>query len=220
MLDLNFGAVFASLDQLLLAGLASVAIGVVAMILALLIGTLGAALSQLHSLVWRRTVVVFVDVFRGTPLLVQVLVFYFVPTALGFSISPYVTGTLSLAFYYGAYITEIMRGAFEGVPVGHLDAARSLGMTAKRIFVRIQLPQVLAVTISPLVGQFARLFKASSLLSIIGVAELTQRGQFVMARTYAPIETWLVVAAIYFAFNSLVVFGAIWFERRLVRGRA
>ena len=98
------------------------------MILALLIGTLGAALSQLHSLVWRRTVVVFVDVFRGTPLLVQVLVFYFVPTALGFSISPYVTGTLSLAFYYGAYITEIMRGAFEGVPAEHLDAARSLGM--------------------------------------------------------------------------------------------
>src|SRR6185312_10551981 len=135
-------------------------------------------------------------------------------------ISPYVSGTISLAVYYGAYTIEIMRGAFEAVPAEHLDAARSLGMKTSRIFIKIQFPQVLAIIVSPLAGQFARLFKASSLLSVIGVAELTHRGQFIMERTYAPIETWLTVAAIYFAFNSLVVLGSIWLERRLVRSRA
>jgi His/Glu/Gln/Arg/opine family amino acid ABC transporter permease subunit len=220
MLELNFRPVFDSLDQLLAAAVVSLVLGIVAMVLALVVGTLGAALSQSRAAAWRRLVIAYVDLFRGTPLLVQVLAFFFVPTALGLKVSPYTSGILALSLYYGAYITEIVRGALEGVPAGHLDAGRSLGMPAVRIFWRIQLPQALAVVISPLAGQFARLFKASSLLSVIGVAELTLRGQFVMTRTYAPIETWLVVAAIYFAFYSVVIVGAIWLERLLTRGRA
>jgi len=220
MRDLNFGAVFASLDQLLQAALVSIAIGIVAMLIAMAIGTLATTLTQTRVPALRRAVVVYVDFFRGTPLLVQILALYFIPTAMGLNVSPYVTGVLSLAMYYGAYITEILRGALEGVPAGHVDAARSLGMSRGRILMKIELPQALAVVISPLAGQFARLFKASALLSVIGVAELTLRGQFVMTRTYTPIETWLVVAGIYLAFNSLVVVGAILLERRLVRGRA
>ena len=219
MLELHFKPVLDSLDQLLAAAVTSIVIGIVAMALAMAVGTLGTVLSQGRSRLWRRSIIVYVDLFRGTPLLVQVLAFFFVPTALGFKISPYLSGILALGLYYGAYITEIVRGAFEGVPAGHLDAARSLGMPASRILWRIQLPQALAVVISPLAGQFARLFKASSLLSVIGVAELTLRGQFVMTRTYAPIETWIVVAAIYFAIYSVVVLGALFLERRLTRGR-
>lgn len=220
MLELNFKPVLESLDQLLAAAVVTLVIGIVAMALAMAIGVLGAALSQSRSALRRRAVVVYVDLFRGTPLLVQILAFFFVPTALGFKISPYTCGIIALSLYYGAYISEILRGAFEGVPAGHLDAARSLGMPTGLIFRRIQLPQALAVVVSPLAGQFARLLKASSLLSVIGVAELTLRGQFVMTRTYAPIETWLVVAAIYFALYAVIVVGAIWFERRLTRGRA
>ena len=220
MLELNFRPVLASLDQLLAASLVSLAIGLVAMVLATLVGMLGAALAQSRNKGLRRCVVLYVDLFRGTPLLVQVLVFFFVPTALGLKISPYASGTIALSLYYGAYITEILRGAFQGIPTGHIDAARSLGMPAARIFWRIQLPQALAVVMSPLAGQFARLVKASSLLSVIGVPELTLRGQFVMARTYAPIETWLVIAAIYFAFYVVVIVAAMWLEVRLTRGRA
>jgi polar amino acid transport system substrate-binding protein len=219
MLELNFRPVLASFDQLLAAAVISVILGVVGMALALVLGTIGATLSQSRKPAWQRLVIAYVDIFRGTPLLVQVLAFFFVPTALGFKISPYASGILALSLYYGAYITEILRGAFEGIPMGHVDAARSLGMPTRRIFWRIQLPQAIAVVISPLAGQFARLFKASSLLSVIGVAELTLRGQFVMTRTYAPIETWLVVAAIYFAVYSFVIVGAILLERRLTRWR-
>lgn len=220
MLDLNFAPVLASLDQLLAATVVSLAIGVVAMTLALALGTLGTVMSQSRSAVLRRCRIWYVDLFRGTPLLVQVLVLFFVPTALGLKVSPYASGTLALSLYYGAYIMEILRGAFEGVPAGHVDAARSLGLPATRIFWRIQFPQALAVVVSPLAGQFARLLKASSLLSVIGVAELTLRGQFVMTRTLAPIETWLTVAAIYFSIYVVVIVGATWLERRLTRGRA
>lgn len=218
MPKLDFLPVLASFDQLLRAAWVSLAIGVIAMLLALGVGTLGVVLSQSRHRYLRRSVIGYVDVFRGTPLLVQVLAFFFVPTALGFKVSPYVSGVLALALYYGAYITEVLRGAFAGVPSGHIDAARSLGMPATRIFWRIQLPQALAVVVSPLAGQFARLFKASSLLSVTGVAELTLRGQFVMTRTFAPIETWLVIAAMYFTVYVVVVLGAILLERHLRRG--
>jgi polar amino acid transport system permease protein len=92
-------------------------------------------------------------------------------------------------------------------------------MSSADIFWRIQLPQTLAVAISPLTGQFAKLFKASSLLSVIGVAELTMRGHVVMTNTLAPIETWIVVAGLYLFFNSIVVVVAMLLERRLTAGR-
>jgi polar amino acid transport system permease protein len=144
---------------------------------------------------------------------------FYGPAAMGVSLSPYVAGIIALGLYYGAYVLEIMRGAFESVPSGQVDAARSLGLSSSRIFWRIQLPQSLAIVISPLAGQFARLFKASSLLSAIGVAELTMRGHVIMTNTLAPIETWIVVAAIYLFFNTIVVLGAIYLEHRLTAGR-
>jgi His/Glu/Gln/Arg/opine family amino acid ABC transporter permease subunit len=219
MPELNFAPVLKGLDQLLLAAMTSLGIGVVAMALAMAVGTLGVAASQSRSRALRRAVVVYVDLFRGTPLLVQVLIFFYGATTMGISVSPFACGTIALALYYGAYVLEIMRGAFEGVPSGQIDAARSLGLSSTRIFWRIQLPQALAVVVSPLAGQFARLFKASSLLSVIGVAELTMRGHVIMTNTLAPIETWLVVAAIYLFFNTLVVLTAVFLERHLTRGR-
>jgi polar amino acid transport system permease protein len=219
MLEMNFAPVFKAFDQLLVAVMVSLGIGIVAMALALVVGTLGVALSQARTRAARRLVLVYVDLFRGTPLLVQILLFFYGSTVLGIPVSPYVAGVLALALYYGAYVLEIMRGAFEGVPAGHADAARSLGMSSADIFWRIQLPQTLAVAISPLTGQFAKLFKASSLLSVIGVAELTMRGHVVMTNTLAPIETWIVVAGLYLFFNSFVVVGAMLLERRLTAGR-
>jgi His/Glu/Gln/Arg/opine family amino acid ABC transporter permease subunit len=218
MLDLNFSPVMRGFDQLLLAAMTSLVIGVIAMALAMLVGTLGVALSQAKSRAAKRAVLVYVDLFRGTPLMVQVLIAFYGSTALGIPVSPFVCGTFALALYYGAYVLEIMRGAFEDVPGGQIDAARSVGLSSTRIFWRIQLPQTLAVVISPLAGQFARLFKASSLLSVIGVAELTMRGHVIMTNTLTPIETWLVVAGIYLFFNTLVVLAAVYLERSLNRG--
>ncbi len=219
MSELNFAPVFKAFDQLLAAVMVSLGVGIVAMALALGVGTLGVALSQARNWAARRLVLVYVDLFRGTPLLVQILVFFYGSTVLGLPVSPYVAGVLALALYYGAYVLEIMRGAFEGVPAGQADAARSLGMSGVHVFWRIQLPQAVAVVISPLAGQFAKLFKASSLLSVIGVAELTMRGHVVMTNTLAPIETWIVVAGLYLFFNTFVVLGAILLERRLTAGR-
>jgi len=219
MLELHFGPVLASLDQLLWASIASVVIGIAGMAVAMVVGTISALMSQVPARAARTTANLYVDLFRGTPILVQILFFYFLPAALGIDVSAYVTGIVALGLYYGSYISEIMRGAIEGVAVGQVDAARSLGMPKVMTFWRVQFPQAMTIVISPLAGQFSRLFKASSLLSVIGVSELTLRGQYVMTRTYAPIETWLVVAAIYFVFSSVAVYGSVWLEARLVRGR-
>jgi polar amino acid transport system permease protein len=77
----------------------------------------------------------------------------------------------------------------------------------------------LATVVSPIAGQLARLQKATSLLSVIGISELTLRGQFIMTRTFTPVETWLVIALMYFCMYIVIVFGAIWLEKRLVAGR-
>jgi len=219
MLELNFSPVIDSLDQLLRAASATLIIGWIGMVIAAVVGVVGAVLSQLPGRLCRPLVQVFVDIYRGTPLLVQILVFYFVPAALRIDLSPFFVGVVALGLYYGAYIIEILRGAYEAVPRGQVEAARSLGIPGRNIFLKIQLPQALAVVVSPIAGQFARLQKATSLLSVIGVAELTLRGQFVMTRTYRPIETWLVIAGIYFAMYLVIIIGAVFLERKLSVGR-
>jgi polar amino acid transport system permease protein len=219
MLQLDFGPVIANLDQLLWAASVTLIISWVSMVIAITIGIGGAVLSQLSGRLSRRSVQIFVDIYRGTPLLVQILLFYFVPAALRINLSPFVVGTLALGLYHGAYTIEILRGAYEAVPRGHVEAAQSLGIPARSVFFRIQLPQALAIVVSPIAGQFARLQKATSLLSFIGVAELTLQGKYVMLRTYSPIETWLVIAGIYLAMYVVIITGAILLERRLSAGR-
>lgn len=219
MLGLNFTPVLDSMDQLLSAALVTLILGWSGMVIATFVGIFGAVLSQMPGRFYRHGVQTFVDVYRGTPLLVQILLFFYVPAALQIDLSPYMVGVFAIGLYYGAYIIEIFRGAYEAVPRGHIEAARSLGIPERKIFFRVRLPQALAIVISPIAGQFARLQKATSLLSIIGVSELTLRGQFVMTRTYSPIETWLVIAGIYLAMYLAIVAGAVFLERRLTVGR-
>jgi His/Glu/Gln/Arg/opine family amino acid ABC transporter permease subunit len=219
MQTLDFGSVFASFDQLLWAALTTVLLGWAGMVVATTVGILGAALCQIPGRFSRVGVQMFVDFYRGTPLLVQILLFFFVPAALQINLSATVVGVFAIGFYYGAYIIEVLRGAYEAVPRGHVEAARSLGISSRRILLKIQLPQALATVVSPIAGQLARLQKATSLLSVIGISELTLRGQFIMTRTFTPVETWLVIALMYFCMYIVIVFGAIWLEKRLVAGR-
>ena len=142
----------------------------------------------------------FIEIFRCTPLLVQIVWFYYaLPVILGIQIPAAVAATLVLSFYTGAFYAEIFRGGILSIESGQWDAARALGLrwgTAMRFVV---LPQAVRRMIPPFMNQSIIQLKNTSLVSTIAVPDLLYQGTLITADTYRPLETYTVVALIYFA---------------------
>ena len=140
----------------------------------------------------------YVNVIRGTPLLVQILFIYFgLPGVLHIKLSPMAAGIIAISFHIGAYVAEVFRAGIESVDRGQMEAGRSLGLTHAQTMRRIIIPQATRSMIPPMMNQFIMGVKDTSLLAVIGVAELTQRGQSIYAVNYRAFEILTLVAAIY-----------------------
>jgi His/Glu/Gln/Arg/opine family amino acid ABC transporter permease subunit len=216
-MKLDFVPVFERLHQLLWGALNTVWFGVAGMAAALLVGAVCAAASTLGPRWLRGVVAGYIDFFRGTPLLTQIIAAFYGPALLGFDVPPTPVGIVCLGLYFGAYVSEILRAAMAALPSGQVDVARAFGMPTPLLFRRIVLPQVLAAAVPPLTGQFANLVKATSLLSVISINELTLQGRMIIIQTIAPLETYLVIAAIYFVINSAIAVGSVQLEIRFRR---
>lgn len=217
LMNLDFAPVFEHLDRLGWGAFNTVWLGFAGMVAALLIGVLGSAGATLGPRSMRRILASYVYFFRGTPLLTQLVAAYYLPSLLGYNVASAYVGIIGLGVYFGAYITEILRAAVEAIPRGQVDVARAFGMPTPLLFRRIILPQVVASVIPPLAGQFTSLVKATSLLSVITVPELTLEGRIVIIRTVAPLETYMLIAAIYFIINSSIAVVSIALESRFRR---
>jgi polar amino acid transport system permease protein len=142
---------------------------------------------------------VYLEVFRGTPLLIQMLFIYFGAAYLNLAgITVFGAALLALTLYQGAYIAEIFRSGIEAVPKGQWEAARVLGLGRVRSFVSVVLPQTRAIVLPPLVGQYLSLIKDTSIAVVIGYVELLRQGQAVIDRAGDPATTYLAVAVLYF----------------------
>ncbi len=162
----------------------------------------------------RSLSVIYIEVIRGTPLLVQIFIFYFfLGTVL--DISRNVAGISALAIFAGAYVAEIIRAGIQSIPKGQTEAARSLGMTATQNMIYIVLPQALKRVLPPLAGQFISLVKDSSLVSVIAITDLTKSGREVITSTFATFEIWFTVALLYLLLTSVLSQLIAWVERRL-----
>ena len=144
-------------------------------------------------------VALYVSFIRGTPGLIQVLIVYYALPTIGLNLAPLPAGIVALGMNSGAYVSEILRGGLAALPLGQIEAARSMGMSTFLIWRRILLPQVLVIVLPPLTGEFISLLKASSLLSVITIVELTRSAQRIVAITYQPIELYVAAAMLYFA---------------------
>ncbi|RLF23059.1 MAG: nickel transporter [Thermoprotei archaeon] len=140
----------------------------------------------------------YVEIIRGTPLLVQILFIYFGLPRLGINLDPLTAGIVALSINSGAYQAEIVRAGIQSIPRGQVEAALSLGMKEWQVFRYVILPQAVRNMVPALVNELVTLIKDSSLVSVIGVAELTRRGEYVVAWSFRPFETYLAVALIYF----------------------
>jgi polar amino acid transport system permease protein len=175
-----------------------------------------ARLSRRHWLV--RLGGAYVSVFRGVPLLVQLLFIYYFLAEFGLDVPAIVAAVGGLALSSAAYQAEILRGAVNAVPRGQAEAAVALGLSHLEIWRRVLLPQALRISIPPLINEFILLLKASSLVSVVGIAELTRVSMNIASMTYRPLEAYVGGGLFYLAINlALAGFGAI-VERRLAAG--
>jgi polar amino acid transport system permease protein len=159
--------------------------------------------------------VAYIELFRCTPLLVQIIWFYYAfPVVIGVNIPAHVAAVSVLSLYGGAFYAEIVRGSIESVPVGQWDAAKALGFRGWRLMRLVILPQALKPMMAPYVNQSVTQLKNTSLVSIIAVPDLVYNATLINADTYRPLEVYTVVALIYFA----ILFPSTLVARHLERG--
>jgi polar amino acid transport system permease protein len=147
----------------------------------------------------RRIATGYIELFQGTPLLMQLFVVFFGVNIIGYQISAWTAVALGLTLYGSAFLGEIWRGCIETVPKGQWEASRALGLRYPQQIVLIVLPQAVRIAIPPTVGFLVQLIKSTSLASILGFTELTRAGQLVNNATYRPLIVFAIVSAIYFA---------------------
>ena len=162
-------------------------------------------------------VALYVSGFRGTPLLVQLFVIYFGLPSIGIQFDPITAGILGLSLNVGAYLSETLRGAINGVALGQWDAARSLGLTRMQVMRHIVGPQALRLAVPSLSNSLISLIKDTSLVSVIAVSELMLVTKEVIATTFQPFPLYLTAAAIYWALSASFESLQKKLERRLNR---
>lgn len=142
---------------------------------------------------------IYIEIFQGTPLLMQLFVVFFGLPLLGLDVDPWVAATLGLTFFTSAYLAEIWRGCVEAIPRGQWEASASLAMNYFEQLRHVILPQAFRIAIAPTVGFSVQAVKDTALVSIIGFTELTKAGTVISNATFRPFLVYGCVALIYFA---------------------
>jgi polar amino acid transport system permease protein len=194
---LNWKALYPYRMMFLRGWLTTIGISVIALVLSVAIGFLTALARRSRWLPLRYGAMIYVELVRGTPLLVQILIFFYVVADALHVGNRYVVGVLTLAIFSGAYISEIFRAGIESIGKSQLESARAIGLTRAQTYRYVIFPQALRQTLPPLAGQFVSLVKDSSLLSIISISEFTWNAESVSALTYSTLESYLPLAAGY-----------------------
>lgn len=187
---------------------------VVAMLAALGLG-LVVALLRLTRGPLRALAYAYTEFFRNSPQLMLVMwVFYVVPLVTGLTLSPLASGVVALSLNLAAFTAETFRAGITSVSAGQTQAALALGMTRAQVYRRVVLPQAVARVVPPLGSLWVSLFKDTSILSVIGVAELMYQGRIVATDTYRPLEIFSGVAVIYYLLAYPQSVGVNWLFRR------
>jgi polar amino acid transport system permease protein len=157
---------------------------------------------------------VYVEIFRNTPLLIQIFIIFFGLPGIGIKLSPYISGLIALVLYVGAYNTEVIRAGLEAVPRGQIEAAKSLGLTGVQTFLYVIIPQTLRISLPALGNNWVALVKNSSLVSVIGMVELTWVALDLNALTFRSFELFGAATIFYLILIFILINIQSYVERR------
>lgn len=214
-MQFDISALYTAVPALFWGATVTLKVTVLSIVIGLIIGVV-AGLARVWPNTFLRTVSnVYIELIRGTPLLVQIFLVYFGLPTLGLNLDPFVAGIIAMGINSGAYVGEIVRGGIESISQGQMEAALSLGMTWWQAMYYVILPQAFARILPPLGNEFIALLKDSSLVSTIAIAELTRTGQIIITRTFKSFEIWSGVALFYFFMTYAISRAVKYSEQRL-----
>jgi polar amino acid transport system permease protein len=214
----RFETVLPHLPYLLAGARMTIIVSLAALAGALVIGLI-LALARLSRLrILRAAASLFIDIWRSTPTLAQLLwVYYALPILTGVPLSAFVAGTITLACHYGANLAEVYRAGILAIPSGQTNAGLALGLTRAQTMRRIILPQAVTIMLPLIASQFIVLFKESALVSMISLEELMWHGQSLAGLTMRSVEVFSLVALIYVALTYPQTLLVNWLHRRSVQ---
>lgn len=202
----------------------TVKVSLIAIVFGVLIGVFTGLARISSNPAFRWSAITYIELIRGSPLLVQIFIWYFVLGTLintllikqqvGMTIPPLWFGVAALAFFTGAYVAEMVRAGIQSIHRGQTEAARSLGMNYVQTMIHVILPQAMRRILPPLAGQFISLIKDSSLLGIIAIRELTKATREVVTTSLQPFELWFVCAILYLLLTFSLSMLVQYMERR------
>lgn len=207
--------VYRFLPALIKGAFITAGLSVLSMALAVVLGLILTLCRLYGNRFLRFLVSSYIELYRGTPLLIQLYILYYGLPNIGLTLSPVAAAIIGLGMNYAAYEAEVYRAGIEAVPRGQMEAALSLGMTRPLALKRIIFPQAFRVAIPPVTNDFIALFKDSSLVSIIAMVELTKTYSILAATTLRFFELGLIVAILYFAMSYPLSLLARRLERRM-----
>ncbi len=214
-MSFDFSLIWNSLPLLLAGAGVTIEITAIAVGLGFILGLITSVCRLSSVKVLRGIAICYVNIIRGTPMLVQIFLIYFaLPMVIGERINPFVAAVAACSINSGAYVSEIFRAGIQSVDKGQMEAGRSLGLSWMQTMRYVILPQAFKHVIPPLGNEFISMTKETSLVSVIGFEELTRRGQLIIAKTYGSFEIWLTVAAIYLVLTLSIARLVSYLERR------
>ncbi len=199
----------------------TVSISVLAILIGMVIGFITCLFRISNSIILKAISGIYVWIIRGTPMIVQAFIVYFgMPQVIqkfvpGFKIDSYSAGLITLSLNAGAYLSEVFRGGLMAIPKGQSEAARSLGLSKAKTMLKVILPQAVKISIPSMVNQFIITIKDSSILSVIGLADLVNRAKVYVGSSYQFFATYTVVALYYLIVISILMVISTYLEKRL-----
>ncbi|ABI68381.1 amino acid ABC transporter permease [Syntrophomonas wolfei] len=216
VLDSNgFQVVSHNMGHLMKGTLLTLEITALSVAFGMFLGLLAALLKMSPYKILAIPGIVYIDFFRGTPLFVQILLFYFGILPLVFDATSFQAAVIVCSLNSGAYIAEIVRAGIQAVDRGQTEAARSLGMNNRQAMWYVILPQAYKIVIPPMINEFIAMLKDTSLVAVIGAQELTHQGRILVSVTYEAAWIWGTVALFYLLLTRLLSMLGDYLEKRL-----
>ncbi len=208
----HFNIIIDSMPELIAGAKITLVITVISYLIALVLGILTGTIRS-GSGIFKRILNIYVEIFRGVPLLIQLFFIYYALPAVGLNIRNMTAACCGIGLCGGAYISEIIRSAISSVEQGQQEAGISIGLSKFQIYYLVIFPQAARIAIPPLMNSFSSQLKETSLVSVLAINELTRMGQMVYSRTFRPFEIYFAVGVLYFVMTYFASKLSAYFEK-------